>query len=252
MKSGQKPDSFRTGPQSPTLSGQDRTPPLRVSELSGCPDITDVPLAPVPQVTSRAPTTGEHFSTQIALERTAQRRERWQIVLGETPRGVEIIAPHDDGRGWSASALDTFGTTSKAFATQILERTSAAVRGQHATSATEQQINAALAFVSGLAPESEIEAMAAATLYVTNDLAMTMLERAKQSDHPENTQIAGNLAAKLIRASTAQMEVLAKLRRGGEQTVRVEHVHVYSGGQAIVGNVPRETGGQSKIRGSIP
>jgi hypothetical protein len=25
-----------------------------------------------------------------------------------------------------------------------------------------------------------------------------------------------------------------KLKRGGEQTVRVEHVHVYPGGQAIV------------------
>jgi hypothetical protein len=27
------------------------------------------------------------------------------------------------------------------------------------------------------------------------------------------------------------------VRRKGEQTVRVEHVHVYPGGQAIVGNV---------------
>jgi hypothetical protein len=33
------------------------------------------------------------------------------------------------------------------------------------------------------------------------------------------------------------VEALAKLRRGGEQTVRVEHVHVHEGGQAIVGNV---------------
>jgi hypothetical protein len=31
--------------------------------------------------------------------------------------------------------------------------------------------------------------------------------------------------------------VIAKLKRGGEQTVRVEHVHVYSGGQAVVGAV---------------
>jgi hypothetical protein len=34
-----------------------------------------------------------------------------------------------------------------------------------------------------------------------------------------------------------QTEALAKLKRGGEQTVRVEHVHVYPGGQAIVGAV---------------
>ena len=42
---------------------------------------------------------------------------------------------------------------------------------------------------------------------------------------------------KLLRTYTAQVEALAKLRRGGEQTVRVEHVHVYPGGQAIVGSV---------------
>ena len=34
-----------------------------------------------------------------------------------------------------------------------------------------------------------------------------------------------------------QAEVLAKLQRGGKQKVVVEHVHVYQGGQAIVGNV---------------
>ncbi len=32
-------------------------------------------------------------------------------------------------------------------------------------------------------------------------------------------------------------DALAKLRRGGEQRVVVEHVHVYPGGQAIVGAV---------------
>ena len=37
-----------------------------------------------------------------------------------------------------------------------------------------------------------------------------------------------------------QIEALAKLKRGGEQTVRVEHVHVYPGGQAIVGKVSNQ------------
>jgi hypothetical protein len=36
-----------------------------------------------------------------------------------------------------------------------------------------------------------------------------------------------------------KIEVLAKLRRGGEQTVRVEHVHLHSGGQAVAGHVSR-------------
>jgi hypothetical protein len=42
---------------------------------------------------------------------------------------------------------------------------------------------------------------------------------------------------------TIEIEALAKLRRGGEQTVRVEHVHVYPGGQAVVGNVTTQPGG---------
>jgi hypothetical protein len=48
---------------------------------------------------------------------------------------------------------------------------------------------------------------------------------------------------------------LAKLRRGGEQTVRVEHVHVYPGGKAVVGNVttgPATGGGGESENGGQP
>jgi len=34
-----------------------------------------------------------------------------------------------------------------------------------------------------------------------------------------------------------QVEALARKRRKGEQNIRVKHVHVYSGGQAVVGNI---------------
>ena len=36
------------------------------------------------------------------------------------------------------------------------------------------------------------------------------------------------------------------MQRGGEQTVRVEHVHVYPGGQAVVGNVTHGGRGDGK------
>ena len=38
-------------------------------------------------------------------------------------------------------------------------------------------------------------------------------------------------------AYSVQVETLRRLRHGGDQYVRVEHVHVNEGGQAIVGNV---------------
>ena len=44
-------------------------------------------------------------------------------------------------------------------------------------------------------------------------------------------------AAKLLRAYALQVEALRRLRNGGSQFVRVEHVHVHEGGQAIVGNI---------------
>jgi hypothetical protein len=36
-----------------------------------------------------------------------------------------------------------------------------------------------------------------------------------------------------------QMEVLGRLRNGGQQFVRVEHVHINHGGQAVIGNVKK-------------
>jgi hypothetical protein len=36
-----------------------------------------------------------------------------------------------------------------------------------------------------------------------------------------------------------QVEVLRRLRNGSQQYVRVEHVHVNDGGQALIGNVKR-------------
>ena len=66
---------------------------------------------------------------------------------------------------------------------------------------------------------------------------MEMLTRAKVASSTDHLERYGTLATKMLRTYTTQLEALAKLRRGGAQKVTVEHVHVYEGGQAIVGNV---------------
>jgi hypothetical protein len=98
-------------------------------------------------------------------------------------------------------------------------------------------VNSMLAAVSGVQPQNEVEATLAVQMAATHHLAMTFLERAQQAQHISVLESNGHMAAKLLKAHAAQVEVLAKLRRGGNQTVRVEHVHVHSGGQAIVGNI---------------
>ncbi|MFH1974658.1 MAG: hypothetical protein ABIJ52_03745 [Pseudomonadota bacterium] len=46
-----------------------------------------------------------------------------------------------------------------------------------------------------------------------------------------------NQAIKLMRLYCQQLETLDKHRNKGRQKMTVEHVHVYKGGQAIVGEV---------------
>ena len=53
--------------------------------------------------------------------------------------------------------------------------------------------------------------------------------------------------ARLTKAFASQMDALGKLRRGGEQRVVVEHVHIHAGAQAIVGAVAHTGGPRALI-----
>jgi len=52
-----------------------------------------------------------------------------------------------------------------------------------------------------------------------------------------NTAVMAGAATRLLKAFATQVEALRRLRNGGSQFVRVEHVHVNDGGQAVIGNV---------------
>jgi hypothetical protein len=52
-----------------------------------------------------------------------------------------------------------------------------------------------------------------------------------------SSELPGSAAARLMRAYATQVEVLRRLRNGCQQYVRVEHVHVGDGAQAVIGNV---------------
>jgi hypothetical protein len=72
---------------------------------------------------------------------------------------------------------------------------------------------------------------------VVHALAMELIGRTKRADQIHQFESANNAANKLMRTFAVQLETLARLRRGGEQKVTMEHVHVHSGAQDVVGNV---------------
>jgi hypothetical protein len=143
--------------------------------------------------------------------------------------------------------LDAFGTDSFDFADTEIQRLSKVLGQNLGNPASIKVLNAALAVVDGISPENEVEAMLASQIAMTHTLTMQAMMRAHWGEYQPEYQVAGNLAVKLSRTFTMQMEALTKLRRGGEQIVRVEHVHVHNGGQAIVGNVNHPGGGGGAI-----
>ena len=78
---------------------------------------------------------------------------------------------------------------------------------------------------------------------------MRALRRFKASEKIAQQNSNGNLAIKLLRTFTMQIEALQRYRGKGQQKVTVEHVHVNAGGQAIVGAV--HPAAAKKSRGSI-
>jgi hypothetical protein len=102
-------------------------------------------------------------------------------------------------------------------------------------------INAALAMIEAAAPKDEIEGALAVQLACTHTAAMAILGKL-DSGFGTDRRIAafGSAAARLLRAYAIQVEVLRRLRTGGQQFVRVERVHVNDGGQAVIGNVKKQ------------
>jgi hypothetical protein len=102
----------------------------------------------------------------------------------------------------------------------------------------DNQKTAVLAFLVGVKPTDVIEGMMAAQLFASHAAAMECYRRAmlpEQTAYGRETSLTH--AAKLARANAAQVEALAKHRNKGRQKITIEHVHVYEGGQAIVGQV---------------
>lgn len=98
-------------------------------------------------------------------------------------------------------------------------------------------VNAGLAAMAGIAPKDEAEAMLATQMVATHHAAMNMLQHARCTTELPSAQWYSGFAVKLMRTFTMQMDALQRYRGHGQQTVRVEHVTVNAGGQAIVGAV---------------
>ncbi len=145
--------------------------------------------------------------------------------------------PDGEHENWWRRLNEALGTVSSDFVNASLLQIQAAARSPFGT-ISETAMNAALAMIAAVAPKDEIEGALAVQMACTHAVAMAILGKLDSGFGPER-RIAtlASAASRLLRAYVMQVEVLRRLRNGGQQFVRVEHVHVNDGGQAVIGNV---------------
>jgi hypothetical protein len=107
-----------------------------------------------------------------------------------------------------------------------------------------KQVNAAFAGLVGIDPKDELEGMVVAQLIAAHNATMECYRRAAVREQTfEERQENLNQANKLSRTWAMLLEALNRHRGKGQQKVTVEHVHVHSGGQAVVGVLESPGGG---------
>lgn len=108
----------------------------------------------------------------------------------------------------------------------------------------DKQLTATVAAMVGIGPKDELEGMMAAQLIAAHNAAMECYRRAMIGEQTfEGRRENLSQANKLPRTYTTLLEALNRHRGKGQQKVTVEHVHVHSGGQALVGMVETPGGG---------
>lgn len=147
---------------------------------------------------------------------------------------------------WRMQLKAAFGTVSEAFVEVSLHQLQAAAR-MPGDGASEMAINAAIAMIAATKPLNEIEAALALQMSCTHMVAMAVMSRiGGAGGGPHRLSGLASATARLVRAFSTTVETLRRQRTGGDQNIRVEHVHVHDGGQAIVGAVTRSAGREEK------
>lgn len=93
------------------------------------------------------------------------------------------------------------------------------------------------ALLQELAPASALEGLLVSQMLACHMSGMEQLRKAVQSSSPEKADRHLRHAQQLQKLFLSQVDGLERLRGRRHQQVRVEHVHIHDGGQAIVGTV---------------
>src|SRR5438477_11726819 len=173
------------------------------------------------------------------------RKQRSSLVPANTPSAAD--PPHVSGK-----LKQVGGSISDDWNNQIIDDTLQVLWVRNFDANTrDQQIKVALVGLIGIGPKDELEAMMAAQLIAAHSAALECYRRAMIGEQTfEGRRENLSQANKLSRSFAVLLDALNRHRGKGQQKVTVEHVHVHSGGQAIVGAVHQRGGPPNAMKDS--
>jgi hypothetical protein len=163
-----------------------------------------------------------------------------RLRVTENDGATTICPDHPKPSVGNVLLMDALGTRDWDFLDGFL--TQLADAGSKGGKVDGRTLNFMLSVVKGVKPRDQVEALLAAQMAAVHTAMMTFAWRLAHVEAIPQQDSAERAFNKLGRTFAAQMEALKRYRSRGDQTVRVEHVTVNEGGQAIVGNV-RHGGG---------
>jgi hypothetical protein len=102
----------------------------------------------------------------------------------------------------------------------------------------EDNMNAGLALLRGIAPQDSTESMLASQMVSVNHLALMMMRRSLNDQLPAgHVESLINRSTKLLKTFATLNESLVKYRNQGKQVIQVQHFNVENHGQAMIGNI---------------
>ena len=155
---------------------------------------------------------------------------------------VEVGVDHPNKGMGAILLMQALGSINEQFSCGLLIQLANVVAKGKAPNAAD--LNHIVAMVQGIGPRDETEAMLAAQMAAIHNATMTAAQRLNHVETLTQQDSASTMLNKLARTFSSQVEALKKYRSTGEQNIRVQHVNVSDGGQAIVGNVQTGGGGE--------
>ncbi len=183
--------------------------------------------------------------TKLVMRRS-EKSSKKSVALQKPTQVVaalQVAAPQKRGRdelidGLLRKSCQVTGTRTHELSDRIITQLGYALVWPE-PKGSERKIVEAFAAIAEMAPQNATEAMLATQMIAVNDAALMFLRRATlESQSFEGVNANVQRTTRLMGLFNDQLDAMQKLKgKTGQQRVRVEHVHVYNGGQAIVGTV---------------